>query len=56
VLFQRADISAGIIVYDSQRLLARYRRKEDQLFDEIDGRRVTLPEHYARLNRRIKIE
>ena len=44
-LFRRASIESGILVYDVQRLLGRYRREEDELFDELSGGVVHLPEH-----------
>lgn len=53
VLFQRARISTGILVYDTQRLRVRYRAHENELFDEVGGGIVTQPKHIADLNLRI---
>jgi len=53
ILFRRAGVGTGILVYDAQRLLGRYRVSNDQLFDEVEGRLVSFPDHLVSVNRRI---
>lgn len=53
LLHLRAGIGSGILTYELQRLLARYRVQGDALFDELGGNLVTLPQHIADIHRRI---
>jgi hypothetical protein len=46
VLQLRASITSGILVYDVQRLLARYEVRDENFFDTISNRAVTFPEHF----------
>lgn len=55
LLHQRARIGSGILVYDTQRLLARYRVQGEALFDELGGNLVALPQHIADIHGRIRL-
>jgi len=54
ILQCRAGITSGILVYDVQRLLARYEMRGDKFFDAVSGQAVTLPDHYRQVFERIQ--
>ena len=46
VLQLRAGVTGGILVYDAQRVLARYEMRDGTFFDTVSNRPVTFPEHF----------
>jgi hypothetical protein len=53
ILQLRAGITNGILVYDVQRLLARYEMRGKDFFDSVSGRPVTFPDHFHDILKRI---
>ena len=60
VLFYRMNV-VGMLVYDMQHLLARYEQRLDlmgsgseEMFDVVSGEFVTLPEHFLKLDDRLR--
>ncbi len=56
LFYRRMQISEGILVYDLQRLLARYEEKitsdkSENLFDKISNKFVELPQHLVDIDK-----
>jgi hypothetical protein len=47
ILQLRAGITSGMLVYDTQRLLARYEMRGNKFFDTVSGRPVSYPDHFG---------
>jgi len=54
LLYRRAGISSGLLVYDVQRLLARYELREGRFVDVVSGLPVVFPAHFHHVFSRAK--
>jgi len=53
LLYRREFIEAGMLVYNLQIPLARYKVIEDQWFDQVSAKAVQFPQHFIDLRERI---
>jgi hypothetical protein len=53
ILRLRAGITSGMLVYDAQRLLARYEVRGNKFFDTVSGRPVKYPDHFHHVAERV---
>jgi hypothetical protein len=55
VLYRRASISGGMLVYDIQQLLARYEVRDGRFYDTVTGQPVNFPAHLQRVCAQIQV-
>lgn len=56
ILYRRLNIDRGMLVFEVQTLLARYRAHNGNWFDEVSGQAVIFPQHFIDLHERISRE